>query len=441
MTVPSLLIWLNVLLIAVEAAVIAYLPGAFFSKRRGALFFGTSFLGLIMLLTLNAFLLEAYTFFRILISIVLSTIWIRLNFSGKLINVFFAAVFIASYLAILDTAFIAIFLRYAHGDVSLLDDPKAYYFLCYTAKMLELMGAVLICTTAKRISHRIPWDLSNWLRLLFIPASTLFVALFLSRLLLRAPEMASDLLGCSIILLVADLLSIVLMNYLEKQQALALENTVLHQNLKYESEHIRSIQEAYALQRKQTHDFNNHLVILRGMAEQKVPESEFADYLGKVLSLETPTFIYFNTHRSVIDVILSQKSSIAKANDIAFDIQLDDLSSFPLSDDALVIVLTNLLDNAIDACKKIDDSATRRIRLKMLLHETAGNLYIENTTAEPVIIRDNHIVTTKADSFAHGYGLKNVIYTLDEYGGMYAMRYMVDKGIFCFSARIPRDHK
>ena len=441
MTFPALLLWLNLLLIGVEAATIAYLPGSFFPRRRGMLFFALSLCFLAGLLSLNAFLLENYALFRILCTIMLGAIWIWLNFKGKIINILFVAAFSTSYQAIIDVAFLSIFMRLFPRSDSLLDDPRVYYFLCYTAKLLELLGVVLICTVSKQRSNPARSSFTSWLRLLFFPTATLSIALFLTRIILKTPEVSGELLGCSIILLIVDLMSIMLTSYLEKQQAAVLENTVLHQNLKLESEHIRSIQEAYARQRKQTHDFNNQLSVLRGMAERNAPEKEFADYLGKILTLEFPSVTYLNTHRLVVDVILSQKAASAANNNIAFDMQLDDLADYPMSDDAIVIILTNLIDNAMEACKKIEDPAKRLIKLKMQQRSTVAILYIENTTAEPVQIRDNRIATTKPDAFAHGYGLKNVISSLEGGGWMYAMRYAADRSVFCFSARIPKEHE
>ena len=439
MTSPTILVLLNFLLVGVEAAATAYLPGSFFPRRHRMLFFSLSFCAFVLLLNLNAILLENYTLFRILCAIILSFIWMWLNYKGKLINILFAAAFSSSYQSIVDVAFLSVFISLAHTK---LDDPGSYYFLCYTAKLLELLGMVIIYAISKQRSYPARIILTSWLRLLFFPAATLSVALFLTRILLRAPDVSGELLGCSIILLVFDLMSIVLMRYLEKQQAVVLENTVLHQSLKLESEHIRSMQEAYERQRKQTHDFNNQLSVLRGMAEQNAPESEFADYLGKILAIEFPSVTYLNTHRLVVDVILSQKTATAAGSEIIFELQLDDLVDYPLSDDAIVVILTNLIDNAIEACEKIEVPSERRIKLKMLQRQSAAILYIENTTAEPVQIRNNQIASSKSDTFAHGYGLKNVISCIENSGGMYAMRYVEDRSVFCFSAWIPmrREH-
>jgi sensor histidine kinase regulating citrate/malate metabolism len=230
-------------------------------------------------------------------------------------------------------------------------------------------------------------------------------------------------------------MSIVLLNYLDRQQTIRLDNAILRQSLKIESEHIRSLQESYSSQRKQTHDFNNQLAVLRSMAEHNAPQEEFSEYLSHILAIEFPSIIYVNTHRMVVDIILSQKCTLAKNKKIDLELRLDDLSNFPLPDDALVIVLTNLIDNAMEACEKILTPSQRKIILTMQVKPMVSFLRIENTTAEPVHISNNTIATTKTDSLAHGYGLKNVFTMLERHGGMYAMAYRED-GTFCFSSKI-----
>jgi len=231
-------------------------------------------------------------------------------------------------------------------------------------------------------------------------------------------------------------MSILLLDYLERQHTAMLDNTVLKQNLKLETEHIQSLQESFANQRKLTHDFENQLAVLRSMAERNAAQEEFAEYLDHMLSIEFPVVSFVNTHRTVVDIILNQKFAVAQSKSIEFLQKLDDLSSFPLPDDALVIVLTNLIDNAIEACAKIPAPSPRRILLKMQVTPQNSYLYIENTTAAPVHIHNNQITTTKEDALSHGYGLKNVYTMLDRHHALYAIDYEENSHLFRFSIRL-----
>lgn len=107
--------------------------------------------------------------------------------------------------------------------------------------------------------------------------------------------------------------------------------------------------EAYSEQRKKTHDFQNQLSIIYGLALQEVPNGKVVQYVRSLLKKETIPILVTKTGRNVVDILLTQKHSVAVKNEIDFQFQLDDLSGFPLSDEDLIVVLSNLIDNALNA--------------------------------------------------------------------------------------------
>ena len=179
--------------------------------------------------------------------------------------------------------------------------------------------------------------------------------------------------------------------------------------------------EAYSDQRRKTHDFQNQLAIIYGLAQQESPDSQVLNYVRPLLKKEMLPTLITKTGRNVVDILLTQKYSVAIKNQILFQMQLGDLSDFPLSDEELIVVLSNLLDNALNACMDISNSKERRILLKMRTKEAAGFLYLENPTAHNVEILDNKIVPSKTTSIEHGYGLKNVTAILDNIGALYVL--------------------
>ena len=136
-------------------------------------------------------------------------------------------------------------------------------------------------------------------------------------------------------------------------------------------------------------------------------------------------------------MLLSQKYHIAQSKGVHFLFQLDDLTCFGLKDEHLVVVLSNLVDNAIEACEKITDDKSKKITLVMKVEEESSFLYIENMTAFPVKVLDNQVVLPSKRSEEHGYGLKNVAAILNRYKAVFAVAYKEDSSLFCFSAQIP----
>lgn len=79
---------------------------------------------------------------------------------------------------------------------------------------------------------------------------------------------------------------------------------------------------------------------------------------------------------------------------ISFQMQLDDLSQFPLPDDELVVVLANLLDNAIEACELISDKSLRYILIKIHCSPAVTYLMSKILLAEPVTIKNKLLLHT-----------------------------------------------
>ena len=99
-----------------------------------------------------------------------------------------------------------------------------------------------------------------------------------------------------------------------------------------------------------------------------------------------------------------------------------------------VVILANLLDNAIEACEKLD--CNKVIRLKLVKEKQQMVLSVQNPVAVPVEIKNNDIQTGKGDKKNHGIGLKNIQMVLDKYGGIGRIR--CDKGWFYYTAVIPQ---
>lgn len=429
---------LNFFLIVIEIISLNYLAGGFFKKKRSLYVHWASIIVYIISHNLFMFLFQNIFLLRIIESVVLAVGWLSFTYRTNLLKKLFVSVFWISFLTAIDSLFLMSSNFIPVNDTfSLTSDPFAYYLLSYTAKILEFLIAVVLRTWAKNHFHHQYATWADWLRILFFPISSFIVATCLLQVMYMEPYLSKELFFCVIILLSADLMAIFLLNHLDAQQQTMLENTVLRQNIKLEYEHIESLKDAYSEERTQTHDLQNKLAVLHDLASHNAPQEEFAHYLDHVLAVKFPTSFYIQTGRLVVDIILSQKNIIAKSKGIKIRTVLTDLSEFPLPDDALVVVLTNLIDNAIEACEKVNESK-RGILLKMQDTPDSAVLYIENPTCQPVKIKNNYVLTTKSNSLAHGYGLKNTYAMLAQHNAVYVIDYNPTTEKFCFSAQIAK---
>ena len=192
---------------------------------------------------------------------------------------------------------------------------------------------------------------------------------------------------------------------------------------------MAALEQNYRMQRKSAHEFEHHIQVIRDLAEQN-EVAAIREYTERLKKNRSICVYSVNSNHPVIDVILNQKYQTARDNDIKMQIQVNDLSEVAIPTDSLVVVLTNLLDNAIEACRRID--GYREI-IGCVLYNDGLYISIRNTS-EPVQIVDGKIPTSKQDSLSHGFGLMSVTYVLDKLDAEYTFGY--EDGWFDFAAEI-----
>lgn len=344
-------------------------------------------------------------------------------YSISIVHCIFSAIIFLSFVNIGDNI-LAFFLS-AAGHMSIAEviaEPFSYYLQAYFAKTVELVIAALIHAWGKRRFYTRGSFALSYLKLTIFPAMSLVCAVTLMNTFLVYPQATPQLFLCTMILLVSDIVIILLLDQFEAQQQAMVDNQLLQRELRLAHDNIQSLSVSYSNERKLTHDFQNELAVIQGLLRQEQAGAKTADYIDQLMNQEYVPILAVSTHRAVADVLLNQKYIVAGQKQIRFQVQLDDLSGFPLPDDALVVVLSNLIDNALDACEKVEDPDNRSILVKARVSNEESMLYIENAVAAPVKISNGYIATTKKNRLQHGYGLQNVLSIIKAYDGVYAMR-------------------
>ena len=94
-----------------------------------------------------------------------------------------------------------------------------------------------------------------------------------------------------------------------------------------------------------------------------------------------------------------------------------------------MVLLANLLNNAIEACEKCGEKRT--IKVKFLQEDDNIVLSVKNTYVQPVQYINDEIVTSKTmNSEEHGVGIKNIINIVEKYNGTYVINSDNDEFIF-----------
>ena len=89
-------------------------------------------------------------------------------------------------------------------------------------------------------------------------------------------------------------------------------------------------------------------------------------------------------------------------------------------EDDMVIILGNILDNAIEACQKVENG---RIHITGNYDRSVINIDITNSYNGEINKSDDVFVTSKDNKEEHGLGLLSVKSTIEKYNGVVEFNY------------------
>lgn len=217
-----------------------------------------------------------------------------------------------------------------------------------------------------------------------------------------------------------------------KRQKHILESEAIINRVKNETALYRSISDNLDKQRKRAHEFDNQLAAIKGMLEQgNIKELEA--YVNLIEEKKPLEHMVIDSKNVIVNAILNTKCEEMQSKDILFVSRINDLSGLTIRDDDLVVLLSNLLNNAIEASEQ---SVDKVIKMKFVIEDNQIILSVKNSNAELPTQVDGKIVTSKTDHPGeHGIGLKNVEEVVEKYNGAYVIDF--DNELFSISMMIP----
>ena len=221
--------------------------------------------------------------------------------------------------------------------------------------------------------------------------------------------------GCIFILLITNLLLVIFMKNDAEKNQLLYERKVLELAAAGERREYEVIEEKLNLQKSLNHDYRNHLNCLQGLVERKKYD-ELKTYLTQLNHKYSVGVERIDTRNVIINTVLNDKYNEAKETGVAIALQIGDLSDVDMKEIDIILLLSNLLNNAIEALKECKRNKVLRIKLQLDHGEFV--VAIQNSfEGERRKNGDFYDTTKKKDADLHGYGLKNIRSTVEKYGG------------------------
>lgn len=382
-----LLFWSNVLLVLLEVIVLVFFASVFFKKNLSRRKFGASVILLAILNITALALLDSHFWSKAFAVIIVDAIWLKIAYDDTIMQSIGIAIGFYSFVSVWDVlVLLAVSFLSKKAFSTYMENPMEYYLICYGVKCLELLLTVIIGLFAKNRFQFKNTTWKDWLRATLFPLTTIFCSVIFFQIYEVESAVGTELLLCEIILLFFDVMAIWILDYMDQQQAALQDNIILRRSIKQEKESMEALVEAYSDQRKKTHDFQNQLAVIYGLAQQESPNGEIIKYVEPLLKKELLPTLITKTGRNVVDILLTQKYSAAIKNQISFQMQLGDLSTFPLSDEELIVVLSNLLDNAFNACMAVATVYKGNIIKNLIMDCQSYTKYRPNETTGGIFV-------------------------------------------------------
>lgn len=213
---------------------------------------------------------------------------------------------------------------------------------------------------------------------------------------------------------------------LDREQKLV----ILETNYKYFSEQIDIRKENERAFKKFRHDILNYLSDIRGLISMNQTDSAMKlleETSGKAEQINS---YLIDTGNIFVDVVIASKLAVCGAKKIEFEYKTVDMNNCKLEAADISSLLSNMLDNAIEASEK---TKKPYVKLDIFEYNTYLVFRVENNILEEISISDNgKLRTTKKDNSVHGYGTEIICEIAQKYNGDFSWK--TDNT--CFSATV-----
>lgn len=193
---------------------------------------------------------------------------------------------------------------------------------------------------------------------------------------------------------------------------------------------VNEIQNMYRQVRGWRHDYRNHIQNMRILLSEN-NYAKLDSYLDELAEDLNTVDTVIKTGNVMADAVLNSKLSVAEKLDIKTTVKVQIPSDIPLTDVELCAVLGNLLDNAAEACEKLD---VKERFLRVYIGRLKGQIYIsvQNSAGAVKKVGGAYRSTKEGE---HGYGLFRIDRIAKKYGG-YVNR-QNEEGVFATEIMLP----
>jgi len=233
----------------------------------------------------------------------------------------------------------------------------------------------------------------------------------------------------SLVFLVINMVAYYVFEEIIKKNEVIREKEMFETQGKTQLEIYSRLNEYFEKSKSWSHEYKNHMMCIRTFAENK-DICNLTEYLNRMDTNEFENIVRVDTNNAVVNAVLNAKYSEAVTKDVTMIIKVNDLSMITIENVDLVIVLANLINNALEAVERIKE--TKIIKLRITHNEKGMIISVSNPYDGELSRSGSEFITTKKqNTWSHGIGIKNVLKVVDKYGGKYVIQTNNRNFMFC----------
>lgn len=287
-------------------------------------------------------------------------------------------------------------------------------------KIISYIAVLLMGSfTTKQSDIEIPTI--YWISIFIMPLGSLYIIINL----MRGLDLSSYSISLSIgILFGINIIAFYLYDKLSQMYEEKVEKTMLREQNKYYLTQLSILENINENTRSKTHDMRNHLSVVKEYIQIKENEKAI-DYLDQISNEVYGHERLFKSGNMDIDSIINYKLNEAIKRDIAVTVEAKLPSDINVSSLDIVVILGNLLDNAIEAASKVKNN--KKIDIRIRYQDSILFINIQNDFDKLIVLEEGRIMTPEKYKANERIGLKNIEKILEKYNGLMNIHEKDDK--------------
>lgn len=288
---------------------------------------------------------------------------------------------------------------------------------------LIFWAITLIVQNFKNVSKNMPIPKILIIAIVIIPVSSFCLEL----MIFEQKNIEQNMVGLSLVcILASNFILIYLYDSLLKMFQERTKAAIALREKEYYHEQSELLKRRHEELRQFRHDTKNRMLVIQQMIKDNnyVKALEYTEKMAeKIERME----VYSTTGNIAIDSVVNYKLTRAKEKGIRVEPSIVIPEDITVTEDDIVILLGNLLDNAVEAAEGVEDDKYINISCGY----DKGNIFIhiENSHCSKINFIDGKIATSKKDMVMHGIGLQSINAVVQKYNGLLEVDYTDDEFI------------